>query len=176
MPPILKPNPRKALQRCWCPVETYHGRTRGPKDRECLLLLDPLWYLYGRLWVAVWTAHIVLGANRRGSCAWYPFTTILPSAFLHSVGCPCVRIVLSSLVCISLLSKVILVSRSTVLACWVRSSFVHHCTTFAPIIHGQDALSWHRRDFRSNITAGLAQMFPLSSLITMAGMAQGTAT
>ena len=49
IPPILKPNPRNALQRCWCLMETHHNifcKTSGPKDRECPLLLDPLKYLY----------------------------------------------------------------------------------------------------------------------------------
>ena len=41
---ILKPNPRKALQRCWCPAETHHDTFHGtsqPKEWEWPLLLNP---------------------------------------------------------------------------------------------------------------------------------------
>jgi len=70
MPPILKPNPRKALQRSWCPAETHHNifrRNSGPKDRECPLLLEVLiWKAATTLIVVVWIAHIVPGRNKRG--------------------------------------------------------------------------------------------------------------
>ena len=187
MPPIHQPNPRKVLEWCWCPVETHHGifyGTCGPKEWKYPLLMDPLRYSYGRLEGCDYTnscgmdsthstwwkekegeGDLMLGTSLLLSCLQLSSTQLVApvlgsSGFLgmyrpdqqshpHPSSYHRPPTLLTEPNCFSF-------------ACWARLS------QFFP-----SSSQYH---LCSNITAGLAQMLPLFSLITVAGMARGIAT